>query len=210
MKRSRAIAAVLCLSIVIAGGAASGDPLPAPLEQNTESSTWLVLADRADGPSWTLTEDNGTTLCVLPCRVALSPSREYLILTADNSQRFRVRVAYGKKGTLKVVPQRGNPTGALALGVASTGLIAFGTFATIFSAVPQECGSACMGPSPVLFIAGLVLGAAGIIGGIYALVWGSRSERTHIEVVDSPAALQPPGETRSLLSWSPRGVSISF
>jgi hypothetical protein len=170
---------------------------------------------------WAVTNRAGVVVCQLPCTLRLTPTdlaSGYSIegRRGDHSYAGRTRLALPEslssngRWIARVSPQKGNPDGALVLGIVSAVLLVSGGVVVGSLAMENNCVSACaVGTAPAEVLGGLSALVLGGVGGIAAIVWGVRSHRAKL-AVEPPSGSGATSSPVSVRMAGPRGVVVSF
>jgi hypothetical protein len=201
-------------------------PAPSPVPAGPERAAAAVTFEKARIWSdavdelWRVVDRDGRAICELPCSTHVPPGSGYALEgvgvfatpsgTREMGKPLRLSLPELGPGApvLRARPGRGSPTGALALGLASAVLFAFGAGVFVDAEVQSSQSSGGQGGGPAIGVAfGATAGAVGILGGIAALVWGVTSARPAVEVVP-PSGVQAQGSAR--IRMAPSGIVTSF
>jgi hypothetical protein len=162
--------------------------------------------------SWTLEDRHGNVVCALPCTTRLGPSSGYVLEgvgfgqsandLSDTAVRLQVPdLIVERPGSALVAharPQKGNPDGALVLGLVGGAVTLAGLTLIALGANAGDPGDGI-----VEVIAGVALDIGGIPTTIAGLVWGALSERPEVTLLPAARSIEP-------LTASPPALQVSF
>jgi hypothetical protein len=236
--RSGAVFSAVAVSLLLTTTTARADS-PAPAT-NGEQITFEKprLWPYSGSETWTLNDLTGHVICELPCSAIVGPADHYVVKGVRTDRYFNGSTYRSDALTravhvdalsqnlasplvARLAPQKGNPDGAIILGVVASLILTGGAALLVSSAVESHAEaeravgcSSCSGGAVIYGIEDIAGDALLVIGaplGVASLVWGLSSERVKLEILPAGAtAARAVTPSAVRMSFAPFGVVGSF